>query len=71
MSPDELQEHAFQRFTERAGIREYDGGMFRAQAEMHAYNDVMQELLLITDKETAEAVVNKLKPNNNQERLNL
>jgi hypothetical protein len=33
-----------ERFEERAGIRQYDGGLSRQAAELEAYNDIQRGL---------------------------
>ena len=37
IDPDNIREF----YEERAGVREFDGGMTREQAEQHAFNDTM------------------------------
>jgi hypothetical protein len=39
-----LDDNAREFFNERAGIREYDGGLPRADAELEAMNDVLHWL---------------------------
>jgi hypothetical protein len=40
-----LDDNAREFFNERAGIREYDGGLSRADAELEAMNDVLHWLV--------------------------
>lgn len=40
-----LNDNAREFFNERAAIREYDGGLSRADAELEAMNDVLHWLL--------------------------
>jgi hypothetical protein len=41
----DLDANAREFFNERAGIREYDGGLSRADAELEAMNDVLHWLI--------------------------
>lgn len=40
-----LDDNTHEFFNERAGIREYDGGLPRAEAELEAMNDVLHWLI--------------------------
>jgi hypothetical protein len=39
-----LDAHTRERFEERAGIREYEGGLSRQEAELAAYQDVQPKI---------------------------
>ena len=39
-----LDAHTRELFEERAGIREYDGGLTRREAELAAYHDVQPKI---------------------------